>query len=209
MAVTMADLLDHPLARRVGEEFRANPRARWLLAAVGLIVLVSAILGLSDRIDAARADFAQRARHVARLETVAKETEWPDRRATAEALRAQLDGRLWSADTDGLALADFQDWIALTGRESVLTLSEVRPEIDPGANNPAGLRKMSANVAGAFDASALERFLAAVAQHNRIVVVDKLRIQTTPTPRFDMTLTTFMRPRGADPAKASPAVRAP
>jgi Tfp pilus assembly protein PilO len=193
-------MLDQPLSKlltldMIKAELRTNPRARWLLAVVAVLLVGYAIVELAVRNAALKTEVTRRQRVENQLEVISKETDWADRRQTAEALREQLESRLWSADTDGLTLADFQDWISKAARESALTISEVRPEIDPAATNSAQARRMSASVYGVFDPTAMTRFLALVARNNRVMVVEKLKIQSSPVLRFDLTLTTYLRAR--------------
>jgi hypothetical protein len=117
-----------------------------------------------------------------------------------------LESRLWPLETDGLATAEFQDWISHVARDSNLKVLEIRPEIDSTAANAAGLRKMSALISGQFEPAPLERFLGQVAVHNRAIAVERLRVTSQPVSRFELILVTWL---AASPAKPKPPSTAP
>src|SRR6266481_2840845 len=171
-------ILDHPLVHRIRDELKTNARARWLLAVVGVIVILSLGLNLSDQINRRKVKFNQGRDLVARLEGIAGESQWIERRNAANSLRAQLEGRLWSAENESLEKASYQDWISAAAREAGVTPVEVRAEIDPGTSNGANLKKLSASVSGPFDAVAFTRFLSGIARHNRMMVIERLQIHS-------------------------------
>jgi hypothetical protein len=187
-------LLDHPVIERVRTELKTNPRARWLLIAMIGLLVVGLWLRLSDHLTSVRAQLDQRSHQAARLQTIAQEAQWSERRNAAEGLRAQLEARLWSAENESLARATYVDWITATARQAGLGSVNARAEIDTGTNNPAAVKKLSASVDGTFDATAFTRFMSLIAQHNRLAVIERLHIQAVPLSRFDMNLVTYLRP---------------
>jgi orotidine-5'-phosphate decarboxylase len=142
---------------------------------------------------------------LARLEATAKDTEWVNRRTAVDIQRNEFESRLWPWETDGLASAEFQDWISKFGRESGLTINEIRPDIETKGIGNSGLRKMSVNVTGTFDVVAMEKFLAVIAGQNRTVLVDRLRISSIPISRYEMSLVTYLRPKGSAASPSQPA----
>jgi hypothetical protein len=59
------------------------------------------------------------------------------------------------------------------------------------------LRELSAQVSGRFEPESFFRLLQAIADHNRLVTVDRLELQTLPVSHFEMMLGTFLRPARA------------
>ncbi len=199
-------VLEHPLARQIADELQANPRSRWLLGGGGLLLLVLIFSQASQFTGSMRDELAKKDRLAQSLENTSHEMDWVARRAAVDRLAAQLESRLWPLETDGLATAEFQDWISHVARDNNLKVLEIRPEIDSNAANAAGLRKMSALISGQFEPAALERFLGQVAVHNRMIAVERLRITSQPVSRFELILVTWL---AASSAKAKPSSPAP
>jgi len=202
-------ILNHPIVRDALAELRTNARARWLLIGGGLLLAGIVFFQVQGAVDAGRRNLIKRTQLLARLETTAKDTEWINRRTAVDIQRNEFESRLWPWETDGLASAEFQDWISKFGRESGLTINEIRPDIEAKGSGNLGLRKMSANVTGAFDVVAMEKFLGAIASQNRTIVVDRLRITSIPIGRYELTLVTYLRPKEAGSKSASRPAGAP
>jgi hypothetical protein len=71
---------------------------------------------------------------------------------------------------------------------------EIRTSINSNANNPLKLRQLTAQVSGRFEAAGLLALLRSIAGYDRLLVVNRLDVQTQPFPRFEMLLGTFLRP---------------
>jgi hypothetical protein len=175
----------------------ANRRTRGLLILLGATV-AGAGLVLLDSLDNAMAGrIAELQRRVGRIEQLAG-TDWRQRRSETEPLRVQAESRLWEAETDGLAQANFQSWITEQAGGAGLGPIEIRTAINATANNVMKLRQLSAQIGGRFEPEGFFRLLQAIAGHDRLVIVDRLEVQTLPVPHFEMQLVTFLRPaRGA------------
>jgi hypothetical protein len=202
----VARIRELPVVRRVLDELASNQRARWGLAAIGAGLLAFGYLVLYDAVEAQNNRLNERLRRITRLEEVAQDKDWIARGSAASGLSVQLEGRLWPSDTDGLALADFQDWITRMGREAGLSGLQIRPEIDTSLNGPLKLRKMSASVSGPFDPEIFEKFIDSVSKGNRLTIVDRLTIHSSPIQRFELTLATYLRPRNGEAGAVSGAV---
>jgi len=50
--------------------------------------------------------------------------------------RVQSEARLWEAETDGLAQANFQSWVLDESARAGLGSVEIHASINPNANNP-------------------------------------------------------------------------
>ncbi len=165
------------LADRVGDWLRASLAPRRARVALAVLAFTLAIAGL------------------AALDSGDRETElWHQRRAESDQWRLQAEGRLWEAETDGLAQANFQSWIAEQAKQTGIRLNDIRTTINTPANNPMKLRQISAQLTGRFEAEGFFKLLETVTTHDRLVVVERLEIQIAPVPHFEMVLGAFLRP---------------
>jgi len=171
----------------------ANPRARLLLAGLGLTLAVSGVLLVDSRDGELRREEADRRTQLARLEQVGAAELWRKRREEAQLARSEAETRLWEAETDGLAQANFQSWLLDRAKEAGISVGEMRSSIDANQNNPLKLRKVTAQLNGRFEAAGFVKLLQAIAGQERLVVVERLDIQAAPTPRFEMVLAAFLR----------------
>ena len=99
-----------------------------------------------------------------------------------------------SADSDGLAQADFQDLITELAKQSAIQHLDSHVEIIGVTPESQSFRQMSATVSGVFSPDAMQKFLAGLDSDKHLLMVDRLRIETMPVPRFEMLLSTFLRP---------------
>ncbi|MBI1778290.1 MAG: hypothetical protein HYR63_23375 [Proteobacteria bacterium] len=184
----------------VAAQLAENRRLRLVLAAGGVIIWINLTLALFDGVDARRARLGGLVDEAHRYELIIKETNWPQRQAAAEALVEQTQQRLWPAESEGIARADFQEWILRTARDSGLGRAQVRIERDLAPKAPPGMLPISAQLSADMSPNALVQFLSQIAGHQRVIVVTSLRVQKAPLPRVDMIVTTFTR---AMPAKVA------
>jgi hypothetical protein len=172
----------------------ANRRARYLLVAFGF-VLAAGGAAILDSADARlQRTLAERQRQLVRIEHLGETEVWSQRRSETEPTRVQAEGRLWEAETDGLAQANFQAWALEEAARAGLGSVEIHTSINTTTNNSLKLRQLSAQISGRFEAAAFFRLLQAIAGHDRVLVVNRLDIQTVPVSRFEMVLGTFLRP---------------
>jgi hypothetical protein len=157
------------------------------LAAAGLTIL--------DGIDTKmRRTLAEGQDQLGAIEHLGDDDAWRQRRAETDLLRVQAEGRLWEAESDGLAQANFQAWILEQANRAGMAQLDIRTSVNFNANNPLKLRQLTAQVTGRFEANALLALLRSIASHDRLLVVNRLEVQTVPFPRFEMLLGTFLRP---------------
>jgi hypothetical protein len=174
----------------------ASARLRLLLGALAFIA-VAAGLTLVDEADSGIVQrLKQKQLRLAGFEQLGQGDLWHRRRAETDLARVQAEGRLWEAETDGIAQANFQTWITDEARRAGIGPIDIRISINAPANNPLKLRQLSAQIHGRFDAAALFKFAHAIAAQDHLLVVDHLEVQTVPAPYFEMLLETFLRPAG-------------
>lgn len=172
----------------------ATGRSRLLL--VGLaFTLAAGGLTILDSIDSKiRRTLADRQSQLAVIEHLGDSDAWRQRRAETDLLRVQAEARLWEAETDGLAQANFQAWLLDQANRAGIAQTEIRTSINSNASNPLKLRLLTAQVTGRFEAAGLFSLLRAIASHDRLLVINRLEVQTVPVSRFEILLGTFLRP---------------
>jgi hypothetical protein len=172
----------------------ASRRSRFLIAALAFIVGASGLTLLDATDFEVLRTLSERQTRLARIEQLGKTDLWHQRRSETDPLRVQAEARLWEAETDGIAQANFQSWIIEQANRAGIGRVEVRTSINASANNQLKLREISAQVSGQFVAAGFFKYLQAVAGDDRLLFIDRLEIRTGPVPHFEMVLATFLRP---------------
>ena len=204
---------DHTFAKRgstagaIAEfagELRRNKRAMVGIGAIVALVAGYGLLLLDDSVAASRAAYLDAGRRLDRVAAVAHEKDWPKRAADSSALRKSLEGRLWPADSEGVARANLQDWVTNAAHAVGLERLQVTIESTHPKDLPEDVREVGAKLTAVQSESSLETFLARIAADPHMIVVERLHAQQHPLPLLDMTLTTWARLVGPG-ARATPA----
>jgi hypothetical protein len=176
----------------------ADRRSRFLLALLAFLIVASGLIFI-DSIDAGiRQTLSQRRVQLSRVEQLGRVELWHQRRTESELARVQQEARLWEAETEGIAQANFQSWIIDEAKRAGIGPVDIRLSINPGGGNTLKLRQLSAQIHARFEPAALLKLMQAIAAHDRLLVVERLEVQATATPYFEMLLETYLRPaRGA------------
>lgn len=147
----------------------------------------------------------------ARLERIAGDQTWVRRAREADSRRVELEGRLWRIETEGLARAEFQEWLLSAARKAGLGRPQVRLEAnDSEAQRQSAYRPINASLSGDFSPETLQAFLSAVANEKRLIVINSMRISRQPLPRIDMVLVAYGLPAAAgQPVPAASPTGAP
>jgi hypothetical protein len=182
---------------RIGNWLRANladRRSRGLLAGLGVVLIAGGLMILDARNTEILHALTERHGQLARIEQLGQTDLWHQRRAETDLARVQAETRLWEAETDGLAQANFQSWILEQATHSGVRVGDIRTSVNPAGTNPLKLRQLSAQLSGRFEADGFFKLLQAIAAHDRLVVIERLDIQAAPAPHFEMVLGAFLRP---------------
>lgn len=189
-------------------ELKANPRLRWGLWIIIGIVWLYVILVLREEVQRKTEIYQGELKKIARIQSESTQTGWPSRLEAAQALRLNLESRLWREDTIGLAQAKFQDWLNLAVQQAnlpkaVLTVAaqEEAGVADKGSDSPgksasplpAELWKVSAKLAFDFNPQILYPFLARLATHEKQVSVESLTIRGAPVTRAEIMLVAYFQ----------------
>lgn len=182
---------------QLATEFKNNPRLRtgvWLV--VGILWLYG-ILELQDKSAAKVAEYQGLLGRIARVETAARQNVWQGRIDEAREIEAGLTAKLWREQTQGLAQAAFQDWLAQALQQAAVSKPQLTVAVQDGPRPPeahgelANLWKVSARVVFDFDPKTFHPFMLKLASHENTVVIESLNIRSTPSPRAEMTLVAY------------------
>lgn len=186
-------------------ETRKNPRIHIGFLAILAILLLGLVFEVEDGDGHVQTQIDADAQQLATMRRLAGQVEWKSRREAVQRARVQLESRLWEAESDGLAQANFQDLIGKFGRDANIQHLDAHVEIINASPGTQNYREMSATVTGSFAAPSLQKFLASLEQDGHILVVDRLKVETAPVPRFEMLLSTYLRPSASTAAPAAKA----
>jgi hypothetical protein len=172
----------------------ATFRSRLLLVALAFTLAAGGLAILDGIATKLRRTLVEGQGQLGAIEHLGDGDTWRQRRVESDFLRVQAEGRLWEAESDGLAQANFQAWILEQANNAGMGQLDIRTSINSNANNPLKLRQLTAQVTGRFEANGLFALLRSIAGYDRLLVVNRLEVQTVPFPHFEMLLGTFLRP---------------
>jgi hypothetical protein len=172
----------------------ATFRSRLLLVALAFTLAAGGLIVLDGIDTKLRGTLADGQARLGTIEHLSDSDTWRQRRAETDLLRVQAEGRLWEAESDGLAQANFQAWILEQATHAGMGQLDIRTSINSNASNALKLRQLTAQVTGRFEPNALLALLRSIASNDRLLVVNRLDVQTAPFPHFEILLGTFLRP---------------
>lgn len=172
-------------------ELKASVRLRLGLALIVAVLWLNGILSLRDQVAEEGKRQGQLAGKINRTRLYATQTEWPERLRQMQITLAELEGRLWRSDTQGLAQAAFHDWLA----QSLRTAAVGRPEITLTQEASAGmgegedtLWKIKAKLSFDFTPQSFHQWLTQVAGHDRQIIIEQLTVRQESMPRVEAVL---------------------
>ena len=181
---------------RLPAELRTNRRAAAGLLAIGVLVAGYGLLVLDDAIAGLRATEKLELQQLQRITAVGQESDWPARGAAAAAMRGAYERRLWTAESEGGALADVQDWVTRTARALGIDKLQVRVEAAMPKALPTDLRRITATISAPQTEETLVNLLEHIASEPRLLVVERLRVQQQPVAMLEMSLVAYARVTG-------------
>lgn len=180
-------------------QWTANRRLRWGLLAIGAILWVQGLLMLGDSAQAMRQQADSLREDVDRMQVQARSKAWPGRADDARQQVAGLRSMLWQETDIGLAEAAAQDWVRALAAKLGLGIRELavsRPgtatavaSAAPAPQRLAGVQPVRLRLSVDLNRLALMGFLAEIAQHERVVVVDRMILRPVsqpPTAELDL-----------------------
>jgi hypothetical protein len=186
---------------RFGHEFVLTDRVKiGLVAGVGLLIFGLG-LGLNSWVGGVERWYHDTQFNLSRLKLQVESGAWSERKNQSHVLKSVLEDRLWTAETPGLAEAGFERWIRDHLNRSKIEPQQIQvrrvPLLQPSETNAgdplARLQRMTAKFVMPFDEAAVVRFLADVAQNNKLITVDRLVIRAGRNARAEMDISTYYR----------------
>ena len=180
------------LAVRLWTELKTNSRASAGLLIIIAVLALYGLLTLADVIEANRSAYRQQVVQTRRALSISQDKDWPARAKQSADVRAALEKRLWQFESEGVALANIQDFLTAAGRDAGLTKFQVR--IDVGRVKDLGpeTRQFSATISATQTEEALQKFLEKIQRAPSLLVVESMHAQQRP-PTLQMTLQTYAR----------------
>jgi len=193
--IRFQSLLDH---------LASQPRLRWGLWLILGIIWLNLDLSLRDQVKARTATFQQTERNLARTQNQATQSEWLERAETARLAKVALEETLWKAGTQGLAQAEFQDWLNRQFTSAGIPrpnihVSLFNPEQESTASMPGDLWRVGAKLQFDFDPKSLTDVLRRIASNKQRIVVESITVRQQPTPRVEAQLSAYFLATSAKP----------
>lgn len=176
------------LVTQLREQWQDSRLVR-LGAWLGLAILcVYALLAGFDAVDAAVERNRGLQAELQRLKSLAKETDWPERRREAVGLKAAYDTSVWLDPDLALTEAGLQDWLRNVTQRLGLKVREITLVRDEAGAKPAsgelppGYVTLRARLSVELQRTPLLTLLGEMANQERRIVVDRLTIHTLSQP---------------------------
>jgi hypothetical protein len=179
--------------RQLWSELRSNRRAGLGLVVIAALAAAYGIVLLRGATAREAAAYHAQAQMLQRIAAIAAEHDWPQRAAQSTALLTGLQQRLWVADSEGLAQADLQAWIARVGREVGLPMLDIRVEAAKLPGLPADLRQITATVTAQPSETAVIALLEQLEAAPHLTVVSRLHLRQQPSPMLELVLLGYAR----------------
>ena len=185
---------------RLQLEAAAVEHSRWLILGAAAFAWVVLSVYLAANVIATHRHHRELQDEMARLNGLVGDTSWQGHLQQSEALKLQLNERIWSAATPGLAEANFERWIrehvAKQGLETPqIQITRVPAAIQTGGASRTlpGLQRMTAKVTTSFNAAGLAGLTADMVESEKAILVDQLIVRTQRNSRMELNLSTFVR----------------
>lgn len=180
-------------------QWTANRRLRWGLLTIAAILWVQGLLMVGDSAQALRQQADTLREDAERLQVQARSKAWPGRADDARQQVGALRSMLWQETDIGLAEAAAQDWVRALAARLGIGIRELAVARPGTAAAPATAASAAPQVVGVqpvrlrlsleLNRLVLVGFLAEIAQHERVVVVDRMVLRPVsqpPTAELDL-----------------------
>jgi Type II secretion system (T2SS), protein M subtype b len=188
-------------AARLWAQLGTNRRAAAGLIVIMVLLAIYGLFVMSDHISATRGDYRQQIAQTRRSLAISANKQWPARARESARLRDALERQMWRFESEGVALANLQDWITAAAREAGLTKTQVRIDVARPKDLGTGVVQFSATIAASQTGEALQKFLAKIERDPHVFAVQELHVQIRPAV-LTMNLVTYAIIRGPSGAAA-------
>jgi len=159
------------------DELRKNTRLRmgvWLILS---ILIIYTVLLLHDEQQQWQQEYQSAAIRLLQLQQLSQQTQWDEHTVQAKAIADQLEARLWKAETQGLAQANFQKW--LNDEINLAKIENTNLQMEPALRMTFStqLWRVTARLRGNFFAKQLDSLLLSIASNPQLMVIENLEIR--------------------------------
>ena len=189
------------LTSRFGSELLLSDRTKALVAVAGFVLFLFTLLAMHQGVVSLERRYVKAEADSVRLRKQIETNLWQQRKNDSQVLKAVLLERMWTAQTPGLAQANFERWLRerlsryrIEPQQQIQTrfVAASRQVPGGGTKDPlSDIQRMSTKIVLPFDQTGLSGFLADMAEAEKAVVVDHLNIRSGRNARIDIDVSAF------------------
>lgn len=175
------------------EEWRSNQRLRLGICLIVVTFMVYGLMLLEDRQQAIIDGHRELEDQIGKLEAIAGQGVWVARAETAKAVRVQLESKLFTAETRGLAQANVQTW--LDSQLKKLQIADARTSVEQAVDmsGEAAIWQVTASVDGPFDYDKFTELLYAIESDPHYMTIDQLSFTTQNKPHLALRIRAYFQ----------------
>ena len=163
--------------QQVRQQWRDNARLRVLAAVVVAILLFSFLQHLHQLQSEAKQDALRQWQRLQDVTQLSRESHWQEYAEQSEGALAQLQARLWHAESEGQAQAQLRD--LLQQMLSKHGLTAMRINITSLPDEDSGLVQVRADLNGDYLPGAWQDFVFELSRHSPAVVIEHDSVNRT------------------------------
>ena len=160
----------------IKQEWQGNQRLRfggWLIFA---ILLIYCLVLLSDKVKSVEGESRDFYSRLEKLQVLTRQSEWPARAQAARSVRVQMESRLFTAESRGLAQANIQTW--LDGWVKKIQLAKVRVQVEQArsVSGHQGVLQVTATVDGRFERDKVVELIKSIEIADHLMVIEQFDV---------------------------------
>lgn len=174
-------------------ELQGNQRLRLGIWLILLIFGYYLCMVLADYQQGLTEEYQDITEKSVRLAALLEQAEWPERARGAKAALVQLEAKLPTADSPGLAQANVRTWLDRELKK--LRISSTRVRVDTAAQIPgaSGVLRVGATVEGTYRQDTFARLLLAIEAGPMLMSVEQLDIKLAKSQRFSLVFNSYFQ----------------
>jgi hypothetical protein len=178
---------------QIRQEWQENRRLRiggWLILA---LVFGYCILFLQDKEKMVEEESRVLYSRLAKLQSLAGQSEWSARAQAARSVRVQLESRLFTAESRGLAQANIQTWI--DGRIKKIQLAGTRVQVEQArpVSGHQGLLQVTATVQGRFEWDKVVELVRDIERNEHLMFIEQFDVIRLKNEHFTLVFRAFFQ----------------
>ena len=189
-----------PLRESVQRQLAANPRLRWAMVLIALLLIALAWQGVDSVRKQAQQDAIEAEVDLRRIRSLQGQDVWVQRAEESAQVERALLAELPETASPGLAQATLQTWLRDTG--ATATGRDIRVTVEPATQleRPEGVLKVAATVSGNVSARQAQNFVRQIEASKNLMVVESISIRSDQNSVFTLNLSAYYRLQPRDDA---------